>query len=60
MATVKVPTVVLRGEQTWPRLATAAERLAAMLPMARLQILPEAADHGLEPASTAQAVRHGA
>ncbi|MDP9397854.1 MAG: alpha/beta hydrolase [Actinomycetota bacterium] len=60
MAAVETPTVVMRGGQTWPRLATAAERLAAMLPHARLQVLPEAADHGLEPVSTAKAIRAAA
>ncbi len=57
MAAVDVPTVVLRGGRTWPRLATAAERLAALLPQARLQVLPDAVDHGLEPVSTAAAIR---
>lgn len=57
MAAVEVPTVVLRGGRTWPRLATAAERLAATLPKATLRILPDAADHGLEPVSTAAALR---
>lgn len=60
MAAVEIPTVVMRGGQTWPRLATAAERLAAVLPHARLQILPESADHGLEPVSTATAIRDAA
>ncbi len=57
MWAVNVPTVVLRGGRTWPRLATAAERLAATLPRATLRVLPEAADHGLEPVSTAAAIR---
>ena len=57
MAAVQVPTVVMRGGQTWPLLADAAERLAAMLPDARLQVLADAADHGLEPRSTAAAIR---
>jgi pimeloyl-ACP methyl ester carboxylesterase len=57
MAAVEIPTVVLRGGRTWPLLATAAERLAGILPHARLQILDEATDHGLEPASTAAAIR---
>jgi pimeloyl-ACP methyl ester carboxylesterase len=57
MAAVQVPTVVLRGGQTWPVLAVAAERLTALLPNARLQVLADAADHGLEPHSTAAAVR---
>ena len=60
MWAVDVPTVVLRGGRTWPRLVTAADRLAARLPAARLQVLPEAADHGLEPVSTAAAVRAAA
>jgi pimeloyl-ACP methyl ester carboxylesterase len=57
MAAVDVPTVVMRGAQTWPVLATAAERLAALLPDARLQVMAGAADHGLEPVSTAAAIR---
>jgi pimeloyl-ACP methyl ester carboxylesterase len=57
MAAVEVPTVVLRGGRAWPLLVTAAERLAGMMPKARLQILPDASDHGLEPVSTAAAIR---
>ena len=57
MAAVQVPTVVMRGGQTWPVLAVAAERLAALLPNATLRVLSDAADHGLEPVSTAAAVR---
>jgi pimeloyl-ACP methyl ester carboxylesterase len=57
MAAVQVPTVVMRGEQTWPVLAVAAERLADMLPDATLRVLSGAADHGLEPRSTAAAIR---
>ena len=56
MASVAVPSVVMRGARTWPRLATAAERLAQMLPNARLQVLPDAADHALEPGPTAAAI----
>ncbi len=58
MAGVEVETVVMRGGQTWPRLATAAERLAELLPNARLQVLADAADHRLEPVSTAAAIRN--
>ena len=57
MAAVKTPTVAMRGGRTWAQLATAVEQLADMLPNARLQVLPEAADHGLEPVSTARAIR---
>jgi pimeloyl-ACP methyl ester carboxylesterase len=57
MAAVQVSTVVMRGGRTWPLLAVAAERLAALLPDATLQVLPDAADHGLEPHSTAAAIR---
>jgi pimeloyl-ACP methyl ester carboxylesterase len=57
MAAVATQTVVLRGGQTWPLLATAAERLAGMLPHARLQILEGATDHALDPVSTAAAIR---
>ncbi|WP_432503426.1 alpha/beta fold hydrolase [Kineococcus arenarius] len=57
MAAVQVPTLVLRGARTWPLLATAAQRLAALLPNAELHVLLGAADHGLEPVSTAAAIR---
>jgi pimeloyl-ACP methyl ester carboxylesterase len=57
MAAVQVPTVVLRGGRTWPQLAVATERLATMLPNARLQVLSDAVAHGLEPRSTAVAIR---
>ena len=57
MAAVQVPTVVMRGGRTWPVLAVATERLAALLPDARLHVLTDAADHGLEPRSTAAAIR---
>lgn len=60
MWVVDVPTVVMRGGRTWPRLATAADRLAATLPRATLQVLPEATDHGLEPVSIAAAIRDAA
>ena len=56
MAGVEVETVVMRGGRTWPRLASAADRLMELLPNARLQVLPEAADHALEPVSTADAI----
>ena len=56
MAAVGVPTVVMRGAQTWPVLAVAAERLADLLPNAKLVVLSDAADHGLEPRSTAAAI----
>jgi pimeloyl-ACP methyl ester carboxylesterase len=57
MAAVQVPTAVMRGGQTWPLLAIAAERLASLLPNATLEVLADAADHGLEPRSTAAAIR---
>ena len=57
MSAVDVPTVVLRGGRTWPLLASAADQLVATLPRATLQVLPDAVDHGLEPVSTAAAVR---
>ena len=56
MAVVTVPTTVLRGERTWPLLATAADRLAALLPNARLHMVDGAGDHGLEPVATAAAI----
>ena len=57
MAAVRVPTVVMRGGLTWPIFAVATERLAAMLADARLKVLPDAADHALEPRSTAAVIR---
>jgi pimeloyl-ACP methyl ester carboxylesterase len=60
MAAVRVPTVVLRGGRTWPRLATAAQRLSTLLADATLRVVDGAADHGLEPVATAAAVREAA
>ncbi len=44
MATVGIPTFVMRGGRTWPQLTTAVEHLAGMLPHARLQIGEPGAD----------------
>ena len=57
MTAVAHPIVVVRGGRTWPLLATAAERLAGLLPHARLQVLERATDHALEPVPTAAAIR---
>jgi pimeloyl-ACP methyl ester carboxylesterase len=57
MASVEAPTVVMRGGRTWPLLATAAAGLASLLPNARLEVVEGASDHGLDPVSTAAAIR---
>ena len=58
MASVAVPTIVMRGGRSWPLLIAAADRLVTLMPDARLQVLQDASDHGLEPVSTAAAIRN--
>ncbi|MCS5729118.1 alpha/beta hydrolase [Herbiconiux moechotypicola] len=47
MVAVTTPVTVMRGERTWPLLESAAEELVRLLPGARLEVIPGAADHGL-------------
>ncbi|MEV6098303.1 hypothetical protein [Nocardia sp. NPDC051981] len=43
-AAITVPPLVVNGDQTWPRIQTANQALAAALPGARRVVLP-GADH---------------
>uniref|UniRef100_UPI0035B35315 alpha/beta fold hydrolase n=1 Tax=Microbacterium sp. TaxID=51671 RepID=UPI0035B35315 len=51
------PVTILRGEQTFPILVTAADRLAGAMPEAELVIVPESVMHRPDPAATAAVVR---
>lgn len=51
------PVTILRGEQTFPVLVTAADRLAEAMPHAELVIVPESVMHRPDPAATARVVR---
>jgi pimeloyl-ACP methyl ester carboxylesterase len=51
------PVTILRGEQTFPILVTAADRLAEAMPHAELVIVPESVMHRPDPAATARVVR---
>ncbi|MCW3492210.1 alpha/beta fold hydrolase [Microbacterium sp. SSM24] len=51
------PVTILRGEQTFPILVTAADRLAEAMPNAELVIVPESVMHRPDPAATAKVVR---
>lgn len=57
MLAVSQPVTVLRGEQTFPMLITAAERLAGAMDHAELVIVPESVMHRPDPAATARIVR---
>jgi pimeloyl-ACP methyl ester carboxylesterase len=54
---VRVPVTVLRGQQTFPVLVTAADRLAEQIGGAELVIVPESVMHRPDPAATARVVR---
>lgn len=56
MLGVSQPATVLRGEQTFPMLVTAADRLAAEMDGAELVIVPESVMHRPDPAATAHVV----
>lgn len=56
---VAAPTTVLRGAQTFPFLLAASDRLAAVLPDARLVVVPESVMHRPDPAATARVVTDG-
>lgn len=51
------PVTILRGEQTFPILVAAADRLAEAMPGAELVIVPESVMHRPDPAATARVVR---
>ena len=57
MRSVAVPVTILRGEQTFPILVTAADRLAETMPQADLVIVPESVMHRPDPAATARVIR---
>ncbi|SFR93538.1 Pimeloyl-ACP methyl ester carboxylesterase [Microbacterium sp. cf046] len=57
MLSVSQPVTILRGEQTFPILVTAADRLAQELDGAELVIVPESVMHRPDPAATARVVR---
>lgn len=51
-----VPVTVLRGEQTFPFLIGAADRLASQVPGAELVIVPESVMHRTDPTATAKVI----
>lgn len=57
MLSVSQPVTILRGEQTFPILLMAADRLAREMPQADLVVVPESVMHRLDPSATARAVR---
>jgi len=48
MLTVDVPVTILCGEQTFPFLSAAAQRLAAAMPQAEFIVMPESVGHRLD------------
>ena len=57
MLAVSQPVTILRGEQTFPMLMTAADRLAEEVAVAELVIVPESVMHRADPVATARVVR---
>lgn len=57
MLSVPQPVTILRGEQTFPILVTAADRLAAEMPGADLVIVPESVMHRPDPGATARVIQ---
>ncbi len=57
MLAVSQPVTVLRGEQTFPILITAADRLAAAIDHAELVVVPESVMHRADPEATARVIR---
>jgi pimeloyl-ACP methyl ester carboxylesterase len=57
MLGVSVPVTILRGEQTFPVLIAAADRLATEMPQADYVIVPESVMHRPDPDATARIVR---
>lgn len=57
MLAVSQPVTVLRGEQTFPMLVAAADRLAKAIDHAELVIVPESVMHRADPVATARVVR---
>jgi pimeloyl-ACP methyl ester carboxylesterase len=56
MLSVSRPVTILRGEQTFPLLVTAADRLAERMDAAELVIVPESVMHRVDPVATARIV----
>ncbi|MFG6504180.1 alpha/beta fold hydrolase [Microbacterium sp. P05] len=56
MLAVRQPVVVLRGEQTFPFLIAAADRLAEAIDHAELVVVPESVMHRPDPVATARVV----
>ena len=57
MLSVSQSVTILRGEQTFPVLVAAADRLAGEMPGAELVIVPESVMHRPDPSATARVVR---
>ncbi len=57
MLAVEVPTRVLLGDETFPILVAAAERLAEVMPAAELVRVPESKQHRPDPVATARVVK---
>ncbi|MFE1644798.1 alpha/beta fold hydrolase [Microbacterium sp. P01] len=56
MLSVSQPVVVLRGEQTFPMLVAASDRIADEIDHAELVIVPESVMHRPDPAATARVI----
>ncbi|MDW4573978.1 alpha/beta hydrolase [Microbacterium sp. M3] len=57
MLAVDAPVTILRGEQTFPLLLTAADRLAEAMDGAELVVVPESVMHRPDPVATARVIR---
>ncbi|WP_314503571.1 alpha/beta hydrolase [uncultured Microbacterium sp.] len=57
MLAVSQPVTILRGEQTFPMLITAADRLASEMDAAELVIVPESVMHRPDPDATARVIQ---
>lgn len=57
MRSIGVPVTILRGEQTFPFLIGAADRLAQEMDAAELVVVPESVMHRPDPEATARTVR---
>ena len=57
MLAVRAPVTILRGEQTFPILLTAADRLADAMDAAELVVVPESVMHRPDPAATARVIK---
>lgn len=56
MLAVDIPVTIICGQQTFPFLSAAAERLAAAMPQAELVVSPESAGHRLDPAAATRII----